>query len=77
MDVEEEFAASLAAGVEQVLADVLLQAAVEDAVGGSGKELYTYLDRSRPYGQQRVWVRARVENGRPVEIECEDRETAV
>ena len=73
MDVEEELVASLAAGVEQVLSDVLLQA----TVGGSGKELYTYLDRSRQYGQQRVWVRARVENGRPVEIECEDRDEAI
>ena len=50
MDVEEEFAALLAAGVEQVLADVLLQAAIEDAVGGSGKELMRTTGRSTSDG---------------------------
>ena len=66
MDAEEHFTSMLA---EEIMAAIDCE--VEGAKSGTKRpELYTYLDRSKPYGQQRVWVRADVVDGMPENVEC-------
>jgi hypothetical protein len=70
MDAEKQLASMLA---EEIMA-AIDQEIKNEKSGIKRPDLYTYIDKSKPYGQQRVWVRANVKDGTPHDVQCEEKD---